>query len=62
MNKPDEIICSIRAARERYLLAVLEWRRERDASEAKLRIAEHELAQSLAQLFCAPEVTQLRAV
>ena len=61
MAGPDELVTRIRAAREQYLRSVLEWRRERDASEAKLRAAEHELARSLAQLFCVPEVTELRA-
>jgi hypothetical protein len=54
MNKPDEIISRMTAAREQYLRAVVEWRRERDASETKLRAAEHELAQSLARLYRAP--------
>lgn len=61
MDQPEEILSRIKAARELYLLAVVEWRRERDASEAKLRAAEHALAQGLAQLFCAPEITKLRA-
>jgi len=57
MNR-DEGLSRIRAARERYLRAVLVWRRESHASEAKLRAAEHELAQTLAQLFCAREAMQ----
>jgi hypothetical protein len=61
MNNPDEALSRIRAAREQYLRAVVEWRHERDVTEAKLRAAEHELSQSLAQLFRAPGITQLRA-
>jgi len=58
MAETDHVLSKIRAARARYLLAVVKWRRERDASEAKLRAAEHELARSLAQLFCATEATE----
>lgn len=51
MTKTDEML---RTERERYLRAIIEWRRERDASEAKLRAAEHELAQSLARFYRTP--------
>jgi hypothetical protein len=56
MSNTEEVVLSrIRVVRERYLLAVVAWRRERDVAEAKLRAAEHELAQSLAQFVARPK-------
>ena len=62
MNHPDEIVSRVQAVRVRYLDAVIRWRAAREDADAKLREAEHELAQGLAELFRRPKnVTQLRA-
>jgi len=48
MRNPDEMVSKIRAARVRYLEAVVRWRAARDEAERNLKAAEHDLAQSLA--------------
>lgn len=48
MKNPEEIISKIRAARVRYLEAVVRWRAVRDEAEKNLQAAEHDLAQGLA--------------
>lgn len=47
-----ELTAKLKTARVRYIQAVVDYRRERDAAEAKLRAAEHEFSQAMAELFC----------
>lgn len=61
MPDPQDLIAKLKTARVRYLEAVVEYRRERDAAESKLRVAEHELSQGLAELFCLGEKDPLAA-
>lgn len=63
MPDPNDIVAKLKDARERYLEAVIRWRAAREEAEKNLQAAEHDVAQSLAELFrTRPEsVTQLRA-
>ena len=53
MRDPDEVIAiaKLKAARVRYIEAVVRRRAARDEAEANLRRAEHEIAEALGQLF-----------
>jgi hypothetical protein len=57
MRDPDEVVANakLKATRVRYAEAVVRWRTAREQAERNLQAAEHELAQSLAELFRTPE-------
>lgn len=51
MPEPQDVIAKLKGIRVRYLEEIVNWRAARDEADTKLRAAEQEMAQVLAQLF-----------